>query len=184
MPASPAPTLPSMWLRRAVLIACGALALSCLGGCTVPIGGIAAIGVDESGRPVGYLLMCGGEVDGASVYHHAAPSEGSTDETIDGTWDAPGPVTGLASWSLGAPADGWSARAPLGELAAGQTYSLYGWSEDNDWSTVAHDFTVEDLAALHPGEVAFTEPGSDDGESVRVVPVSEFTTSLCGDLDL
>jgi len=128
-------------------------AVLALGGCTVPTGGVAAIGVDAAGALVGHLLVCepDAHLDGATLYDTTA----SDDEY--GTWGAPRAVTDATSFSLGDPESGWTTVEPLGELQPGVVYAFYGWSSDNSWSAMSVEFTTEDLAMLRPGELVYDE---------------------------
>ncbi|KAA1418201.1 hypothetical protein FE697_020430 [Mumia zhuanghuii] len=169
-----------MWARRWIAAGAASVALLSLSACTVEPGGVAAIGVDASGQPVGYLLMCEGSVDGATLYHDTSAEDDSS--VTDGTWAAPEPVTAAATWSLTAPTDGWVTEEPLAAMTEDMSYSLYGWSRDNDWSAAHHSFTLADLETLEPGEVAFTKVTDDGEETTRVIPAGDLTPALCSDL--
>jgi hypothetical protein len=113
----------------------------------VPAGAVAGIGVDEQGRPVGYLRVCEDRIDGATLYHD--------EDDYLGTWSATSPVTDFASWSLAEPGDGWVTEVPLGRLTTNVEYSMYGWTEDNSRSAESVAFTLGALADLEPGQVLY-----------------------------
>ena len=68
-------------------------AIAALSGCTVPVVGSAGIGVDQEGRPVGYLAVCDEHIDGATLYSEdpaaASAEERSVDGVGDGQWGPP-----------------------------------------------------------------------------------------------
>jgi len=132
-------------------------AVAALSGCTVPIVGVDGIGVDQDGRPVGYLAVCDEHIDGATLYFQdpdVAPTS-VVNETDAGTWAADAPITSSAAWSLAEPQDGWAATAPLADLQADREDHLYGWTQDNTSSTAEVTFTVATLGAMTPGEVFY-----------------------------
>jgi hypothetical protein len=83
-----------------------------LAGCTVPVVGLAGIGVDAKGAPVGYLQVCQDHLDGATVY-----TDGKEDD--QGSWKASPAVSGFARWSLTDPGEGWTTKTTLGQLKLG-----------------------------------------------------------------
>ncbi|MFI9123310.1 hypothetical protein ACIGW0_28645 [Streptomyces bikiniensis] len=159
-----------MPIRRTPLAATAAAALL-LSGCTVPIAGVAGVTVGEDGSPVGVIAMCKEHVDGATLHTDAEDPEAQKDM---GAWNHDAPITGLTTWPLSSPGDGWTVAKPFGRLVPGQAYRLYGWTEDDSWSTAAVSFTTKDLEKLTPGQVWY-EPG-DEG---RTVPLDDFRTKAC-----
>ncbi|MFJ3504421.1 MULTISPECIES: hypothetical protein [unclassified Streptomyces] len=161
-----------MPIRRAPLVATAAVgAVSLLSGCTVPIAGVAGVTVGRDGTPVGVIAMCEEHVDGATLYADAEDPEAQKDL---GVWRHGAPLTGLITWSLASPGDGWTVEKPFGRLAPGQVYRLYGWTEDDSWSTSGVSFTTKDLELLTPGQVRY---GSDD--MVGTVPLEDFREKAC-----
>ena len=154
-------------------VAVGVLALLPMfaSGCSVPMGGVAGIGVDSAGNPVGYLRVCQDHIDGATLYPAVADGARSR-------WAAGRPVTGFARWSLTAPADGWRTEAPWGRLEPGTTYDLYGWTRDNSSSTWHAAFTPEDLADLEPGQVRWNE---DDPQVTSTIGIFVKDSGLVAD---
>lgn len=150
-----------------------------LAACTVPIVGLAGIGVDNKGAPVGYLRVCQDHLDGATVY-----TDGKDDD--QGSWKASPAVTGFARWSLTDPGEGWTVETALGQLKPGVKYILYGGTKDNSSSAAGVMFTKEDLVGLKPGQVLYpsgkTNPdGTEDFSTVG--SESEFRTNACDPLD-
>ena len=146
-----------------------------LAGCTVPIVGLAGIGVDNKGAPVGYLQVCQDHLDGAAVY-----TDGKDDD--QGSWKASPAVTGFARWSLTDPGEGWTVRTTRGQLKPGVKYNLYGWTEDASSSAANVTFTKEDLARLKPGQVLYFsgKTNADGTEDLQTVSSeSEFLTKAC-----
>jgi hypothetical protein len=139
-------------------------------GCTVPAVGWAGIGVDSTGRPIGYLRVCDKHLDGATVYR-----DGSEDER--GRWQAGTAVTDVAAWPLTGTAPGWTTQTAFRPPDAGETYLLYGWTTDNSSSAVDVSFTRDDLAALDPGQVRF--PSADDPDTMVVGTEAEFRSREC-----
>lgn len=146
-----------------------------LAGCTVPVVGLAGIGVDNKGAPVGYLRVCQDHLDGATVY-----ADGKDDDL--GSWKASPAVTGFARWSLTDPGEGWTAKTTLGELKPGVKYNLYGWTEDASSSAANATFTNEDLARLKPGQVLYWsgKSNADGTEDLQTVSSEgEFRANTC-----
>jgi hypothetical protein len=146
-----------------------------LAGCTVPIVGLAGIGVDDKGAPVGYLQACRDHLDAATVY-----TDGTDDD--QGSWDASPAVTGFARWSLSDPGGGWTTKTALGQLKPGVKYILYGGTKDNTSSAAGVLFTKEGLVDLKPGQVLYPSgkanaAGPEDYSTVG--SESEFRTSAC-----
>jgi len=146
-----------------------------LAGCTVPVVGLAGIGVDDKGAPVGYLQVCQDHLDGATVY-----TDGKDDD--QGSWKASPAVTGFARWSLTDPGEGWTTKTTLGQLKPGVKYNLYGRTEDASSSAANVTFTKEDLARLKPGQVLYSS-GKTNADGTEDLPAvsseSEFRTNAC-----
>ena len=146
-----------------------------LAGCTVPVVGLAGIGVDDKGAPVGYLQVCQDHLDGATVY-----TDGKDDD--QGSWKATPAVTGFARWSLTDPGEGWTTKTTLGQLKPGVKYNLYGRTEDASSSAANVTFTKEDLARLKPGQVLYSS-GKTNADGTEDLPAvsseSEFRTNAC-----
>ncbi|MFF6832906.1 hypothetical protein ACFY84_13685 [Streptomyces sp. NPDC012438] len=161
-----------MPIRRAPLVAIAAVgAAPLLSGCTVPVAGVAGVTVGKDGSPVGVIAMCEEHVDGATL-HTDAEDPGAQEDA--GVWKHDGPITGLTTWPLASPGDGWTAEKPFGRLAPGQAYRMYAWTEDDSWSTSGVSFTTEDLAALTPGQVRY---GADD--MIGTAPLEDFREKAC-----
>ncbi|MFF5391146.1 MULTISPECIES: hypothetical protein [unclassified Streptomyces] len=165
-----------MPIRRAPLVAIAAAAAAVgaaplLSGCTVPVAGVAGVTVGKDGSPVGVIAMCEEHVDGATL-HTDAEDPGAQEDA--GVWKHDGPITGLTTWPLASPGDGWTAEKPFGRLAPGQAYRMYAWTEDDSWSTSGVSFTTEDLAALTPGQVRY---GADD--MIGTAPLEDFREKAC-----
>jgi hypothetical protein len=146
-----------------------------LAGCTVPVVGLAGIGVDNKGAPVGYLQVCQDHLDGASVY-----TDGKDDD--QGSWKASPAVTGFARWSLTDPGEGWTAKTTLGQLKPSEKYNLYGRTEDASSSAANVTFTKEDLARLKPGLVLYWsgKANADGTEDLQTVSSEgEFRANAC-----
>ncbi|UIX34778.1 hypothetical protein [Streptomyces sp. GQFP] len=159
-------------VRRLVgaLAACAALAET--SGCGVPVDAVAGISVTADGDLLGVMMVCGHRIDGATLYVADSDSEADV-----GSWSTARPLkAGLATWPLDAPAVGWTATTSLKPLTAKTTYTLYGWTEDNSWSSRSVSFTLTDLDGLTPGTVRY------EGEKSAVtVPVAEFKARACED---
>lgn len=140
-------------------------------GCGAPMVGIAGIGVDQAGNPVGYLRVCDSDkhLDGATVH-----PDGSDDDY--GSWKSNKAVTGVATWPLAGPAPGWTTETTPKPRTAGVLYDLYGWTTDNSASTAEVAFTAADLAGLQPGQVRYA-PG--DSDKYTVTSEEEFRTGPC-----
>lgn len=149
-----------------------------LAGCTVPVVGLAGIGVDGRGAPVGYLQVCQDHLDGATVY-----TDGKDDD--QGSWKTSPAVTDFARWSLTDPGEGWTVETAIGQLKPGVNYILYGGTKDNSSSAAGVMFTKEDLVDLKPGQVLYPSgkanaAGPEDYSTVG--SESEFRTNACRDL--
>lgn len=156
------------WSALGLLLAGAALVLS---GCTVPNAGVSGIGVDAQGNPVGYLMVCHDHVNAAEIAH---------DNVWDGHWESAQSITGFATFDLADPEPGWSVLRPLATLTSGDTYTFYGSTRDNSWSTTHIDFTLADLAQLQPGEVRYRSRYAPS--KYAVVTVADFRANACGDL--
>ncbi|WP_329281289.1 hypothetical protein [Streptomyces sp. NBC_00691] len=158
--------------RPLLLTAFAAVAATVLSGCTVPLAGLAGVTVAADGSPVGVIVMCHDHVDGATLHPDGGDTSGTPEN--EGYWRHDAPVTGFTSWSLTAPADGWTAEETPGRLVPGQRYALYGWTEDSSWAAARVSFTTADLEALVPGRVRYER-----GDEIRTVTTDEFREKAC-----
>jgi hypothetical protein len=129
------------------------------------------VGVDAQGKLVGYLQVCHDRIDGVSMY---------LDEDHGlGQWNSAPATTGFATWSLAAPSEPWTPADPLGNLKPNTTYSMYGWTSDNSWSTVHVTFTLEDLAKMKPGQVRWAGKLKGMISVETVTSEQEFRSKAC-----
>ncbi|MFD5256785.1 hypothetical protein ACFWM5_28625 [Streptomyces bobili] len=167
-------------VRRAVVTCVGIVALASSAGCTVPVAGITGVTVTEDGRPVGVLMVCHDRIDGATLYEDGAQEDRR--DTV-AAWSRTPPAEGLVTWPLTTGGGGWSVDDPMpAALEKGRTYSLYGWTSDNSWSTAHVTFTLADLAGLRPGRVRYfagdDAPGA-DRDGLWTASTEEFRTDAC-----
>ncbi|MFD3455666.1 hypothetical protein ACFWVC_26260 [Streptomyces sp. NPDC058691] len=158
-------------MRRNRLVGLVGLAVavcSTLSGCTVPVAGVTGIAVTDDGKPLGVMLVCHDRIDGATLY--------SDEEEADylGRWIRGKPAKGYTLWRLDTGGRGWTTDMPVAALEPRRTYSLYGWTRDNSWSTEHVDFTLEQLARLEPGQVRYWK---DDGYATVTADV--FRSEAC-----
>ncbi|MFJ8111993.1 hypothetical protein [Streptomyces sp. NPDC096132] len=155
-------------------------ALTTTSGCTVPEDAVAGISVTADGRLLGVMMVCGHQIDGATLY--VTDADVDDDEATVGSWTADHPLTaGLAIWPLDAPSAGWTTTTPLTTLTAGTTYALYGWTKDNSWSSSSVSFTSIDRDRLTPGMIRYDEVSDDGDESAVTVSMAEFKARACQD---
>ncbi|MDX3453269.1 hypothetical protein PV396_15120 [Streptomyces sp. ME02-8801-2C] len=121
---------------------------------------------------VGVMMVCGHHIDGATLY---VDREDPDKEVTVGSWTAASPLEpGLTTWPLDAPATGWTATKPLNSLTGETTYTLYGWTKDDSWSSSSMSFTLADRDRLTPGTVRY-----EGAEAAVTVPVAEFKARAC-----
>ncbi|MET9930811.1 MULTISPECIES: hypothetical protein [unclassified Streptomyces] len=162
-----------MPIRRTPLVATAAVgAVFLFSGCTVPVAGVAGVTVGKDGTPVGVIAMCEEHVDGATLHTDAEAPEARRDM---GTWNHATPITGLTTWPLASPGDGWTVEKPFGRLVPGRVYAMYGWTQDNSWSTSGVSFTTRDLEALTSGQVRYGSDGTAGTASLE-----DFREKACG----
>lgn len=152
-------------MRRTLAAAAVVAAALTTGGCTVPEVGAVGIGVDANGDPVGFVQVCRDHIDGATIY--------LSDSLTFGEWSASPAVTGFSTWSLTDPQGGWKADDPLHTLKPRTTYSMYGLTTDNSSSAESVQFTVEQLAAMEPGQVR-TDAGVTSEDEFRKGTCARF----------
>lgn len=164
------------------LLALFAAATAAVSGCTVPTVGLTGIGIDQSGRPVGYVAVCDNHIDGATLYFEdEATSSGEDGTIVAGGWTADEPVTSVAAWSLSQPVTGWTATDEYSDLLPNRDYTLYGWTHDNSSSTSSVTFSLVDLAGLTPGQVRYWS-GYDENSELDLYStgsVDEFQGFAC-----
>ncbi|MEV4166150.1 hypothetical protein [Nonomuraea dietziae] len=157
--------------------------MAALTGCSVPRNGVTGISVDEAGRLTVVLAWCGRAPDLVIVYHDRAPGEkgGTADRptVTDAAYDAPALPGQRASFRMDAPSDGWTAApAPLVPDPA-ITYTVYGTTRDNSYSTRSVSFQADDAAKLTPGSVLVQ--GYDERTRTHpdvLLPLKEFEQEL------
>ena len=164
-------------LRRFIGTAAIGVGLAATSGCTVPVDAVAGISVAPDGHLLGLMMVCGHRIDGASLYVDSADADS---EVTVGSWTADHSLTaGLATWTLDSPSTGWTVTRSLAPLTAKTTYALYGWTEDDSWSSSSVSFTVTDRERLTPGMVRYDHVSGDGDESEITVPVAEFKATAC-----
>ncbi|WP_345652015.1 hypothetical protein [Streptomyces siamensis] len=138
---------------------------------------MAGISVTGDGRLLGVMMVCGHHIDGATLYVDNA----DVDKTVTvGSWTADRALgTGLATWTLDAPAVGWTATRSLAPLTTRTTYTLYGWTKDNSWSSRSVSFTPAERDRLTPGKVRYQRISDDGDESAVTVSIAEFKAKAC-----
>ncbi|MFG2408234.1 hypothetical protein ACGFR8_28615 [Streptomyces brevispora] len=163
--------------RHAVGAVAAVMALAATSGCTVPVDAVAGISVTADGHLLGVMMVCGHHIDGATLYADSA----DVNKTVKvGSWRADRPLTaGLAIWPLESPAAGWTATRPLTPLTAKTTYTLYGWTTDNSWSSGSVSFTLADRDRLTPGNVRYDSISGEGDESEITVPLADFKARAC-----
>lgn len=166
-------------LLTPVVVVLGALLLT---SCTVPQGALSGVGVDSSGKLVGYLHVCHDSIDGATLYYDTSSTRATASTSRAGSWVAAAPVTGTASWSLTSPAIAWTAVTPLEPLAQQREYTLYGWTNDNTSSAAEVTFTLAEVSNLAPGEVLHwsgRSGGSPERGLNEVSTLADFESKAC-----
>jgi hypothetical protein len=155
-----------------------ALAATC--GCTVPSDAVAGISVTADGHLLGVMMVCGHQIDGATLY---VDSDDVDKQVTVGSWTADRRLTsGLATWTLDSPAAGWTATRSLAPLTAKTTYALYGWTKDNSWSASSVSFTLADRDRLTPGKVRYDSISDNGVESAITVSIADFKAKACQNL--
>lgn len=166
-------------MTRLLLTLCAVAALS---GCTVPVVGLAGVGVDQEGRPVGYLAVCEDHIDGATLYYDDSATANDEDRSVDvGSWEANQGVRATSTWSLTEPAPGWTPTLALGGLEPDRSYTLFGWTDDNSSSTGSVTFTQAQLRGMAPGQVRYFSGYDDEAEQDNYTTGSatEFQAAAC-----
>ncbi|MER5430160.1 hypothetical protein [Streptomyces sp. NPDC002588] len=163
--------------RRFVGAVAAGVALAATSGCTVPVDAVAGISVTGDGHLLGVMMVCGHQIDGATLYVDNA----DVDKAVTvGSWTADRPLTaGLATWTLDSPAAGWTATRSLTPLTDKTTYALYGWTKDNSWSSGSVSFTLTDRDRLTPGQVLYDNISDNGDESTISVPLAKFKARAC-----
>ncbi|MGW5259735.1 hypothetical protein ACWEQG_02090 [Microbispora sp. NPDC004025] len=169
-------------------------------GCTVPQNGITGVGVDRAGNLVIVLAWCGRQPDGVTVYHRQFPEDptpaaydpdagGPPNPAIDDAFYLAPRVAGeTASFRLDAPGDGWRAKQQIPAFNPAVTYTAFGGTLDNTYSTSHVEFQVGDADKLrrNPGTVLVNDfdPRTDKVVDV-LIPQAEFDrkgrTAYCPD---
>ena len=163
--------------RTAPFLASACLVAVALSGCTPRETAVMGVGVDDDGAPVAYVIACRDSIDLISLTEPG--------RALLGEWEAPESITGMASVRLGEPDPGWTVLSGgTAALTSGTTYELSGWEDSRDAVTATEvEFTVEDLAALRPGEVRRRAGVAEDGERSYVVETEDqFADNACDDL--
>ncbi|MDH6612453.1 hypothetical protein M2164_008088 [Streptomyces sp. SAI-208] len=165
--------------RRLVGVLSVGVALAATSGCTVPVDAVAGISVTEDGHLLGVMMVCGHEIDGATLHEDGDDAD---EQVTVGSWAADRPLeAGLATWTLDAPTAGWKATGSLAALDAGTTYALYGWTKDDSWSSSSVTFTLADRARLTPGKVRYGHISESGDETEVTVSLAEFKADVCRD---
>lgn len=163
-------------LLAAVVAVCACLSLS---GCTVESGAVAGLGVDDQGRPVGYVQVCQGQIDSMTLW------VGTGDDVAAG-WKSQAVfgADAFSSFSFADPGPDWQAdSAAYAGLDPAQSYTLQGngGKDGNEWSTQYVDFTAKTLRELRPGQVRYWVGTNESStkDVFRISSVEEFRASAC-----
>ncbi|MGW1751790.1 hypothetical protein ACWCRD_40540 [Streptomyces sp. NPDC002092] len=163
--------------RRFVGAVAVGVALAATSGCTVSPDAVAGVSVTADGHLLGVMMVCGHLIDGATLY---VDSDDVNKQMTVGSWTADRPLApGLASWTLDAPAAGWTTTTSLAPLTAKTTYALYGWTKDNSWSASSISFTPADRDRLIPGQVRYARISGNGDESAITVSMADFKAKTC-----
>lgn len=122
------------------------------GGGVAGVDGQVGVTVDTSGAPVLLLEVCTGAVDTVSV---VGPNRGDRPNEVFAVLHAPGRVDAPTQVALLAPPPGWTG-APA-SLPLGTQELLIASAEGHQSTSLQVDFTGEDLTALDPGTVQYSE---------------------------
>ena len=182
--------------RRVAAIASAVIATCALAGCVPRSAGTVGVGVDDAGRPVGYLRVCPGtRMNAAALYDESRP-----DSAALAHWRAEPAVSGSSSWSLENPQGVWTIDRPLPALQPGTVYSLGAGADGDGLDPVTGGnvlFTLSDVSDLTPDQVrvydaaraaaaTYAEPtGSpaeharDENAFMRVITRTEFEQGNC-----
>ncbi|MFF0131754.1 hypothetical protein ACFYTG_39605 [Streptomyces mirabilis] len=164
-------------LRRFVGIIAVGLTLIATSGCTVPADAVAGISVTDDGHLLGVMMVCGHQIDGATLYVDSADANSTV--TV-GSWTADRPLkAGPTTWPLDSPAADWATTKALGRLNAKTTYAFYGWTKDSSWSSSSVSFTLADRDRLTPGTVRYDDLSVNGDESAATVSLAEFKARAC-----
>jgi len=150
-----------------------------LSGCTVESGAVAGLGVDDQGRPVGYVQVCQGQIDSMTLW------VGTGDDVAAG-WTSTSVIGsgGFSTFLFADPGPDWKAGSPAyAGLDPAKSYTLQGngGKDDNEWSTQYVDVTATTLRQLKPGQVRY-RAGTNDSSTkdyFTVSSVEEFKASAC-----
>lgn len=163
--------------RRFVGAAAIGVALAASSGCTVPDDAVAGIAVTADGHLLGVMMVCGHQIDGATLY---VDNDDINKQVTAGSWTADHPLSqGLATWTLDSPARGWTATKSVAPLTAKTTYTLYGWTRDNTSSASSVSFTLADRDRLTPGRVRYDSISDNGNESAITVSTADFKAKAC-----
>jgi hypothetical protein len=143
-----------------------AVALSACGPGEIDRTGVTGMGVDGQGDLIGYIAMCSGHIDGATLYQ--------TDGATLGEWTAPNAVTESAKWPLGQSSD-WTAKRPYRAPSGSDELNLYGWSDNNSTGASHVTFHLDDLSQLRPGQVLYWS------DSLKTAEEGTFRRDACAD---
>jgi hypothetical protein len=130
---------------------------------------VVGVTVDTAGRPVIVVQMCEGHIDGATLYRD--------DETF-GRWEVSSPVTRFSQFDLDTGGNGWALVGEFEGRDPEQQYTIYGWSNDGNWSATHLDFSDRELSGLKPGTVLVPER---EQEGNRSESLEDFKTKTCED---
>ncbi|MFD2083231.1 hypothetical protein SAMN05421678_103167 [Actinopolymorpha cephalotaxi] len=136
-----------------------------LAGCTVPVNGLTGISVDQQGHLIVVLAWCGRTAPDGAVIFHDVGSDESGQSVGDADYDAPKLSGGLASFRVDAPGDGWKLDGKPPRFREKITYSAFGGTNDNSWSTGNVDFQLATTRLIQPGHVLLQE---DNGHDIQV----------------
>ena len=127
----------------------------CLVGCSVPVKGDLAFGIDDAGNVIAVVQMCEDAVDAVIVYN--------SEDDFSMRWPFPEAVDDFATLTL---------ENLDFDLQSGAQYSAFAGSGDNTASARGPQFRVSDLRGLSEGEV-YAQDAS-NGYEPTVMTVNEF----------
>jgi hypothetical protein len=133
---------------------------------------VAGVGVDAHNELVGYVAVCRGEIDAATLFENSGPKLDV--QTPLGDWTAPKSIKTFAKWAMSEHSD-WAPLMKFQAPSGTAEFGLTGLASDHSGGSNFLTFHLSDLTRLRPGQVLY------NAGYFKTIDEGSFRKQACAD---